>query len=277
MIGAPKAATTSLHHYLDAHPEIAMTSAMEPHVFSGDGSRWTEERLWWYEALFPAEARVRGDASPGYASAPIDAEVPARIARYVPDARHLYLVRDPVERALAHYAQEAMRGDEGRPLEVAIDPDDPYCRYVACSRYATQLEAFRTHFDADRIMVLAQTDLRDRRRDALARAFEFVGVDPDFWDRSFETEHNVRGVDNVQLPGWIERARRAESGRKLRGMLPDRVRSASSRRLRPLLGRGRGLDLEPSAELRSRLAETLRPEAARLRELTGQAFGDWSV
>ena len=34
IVGAPKAGTTSLFHYLNAHPEIKMSSVKEPDYFS---------------------------------------------------------------------------------------------------------------------------------------------------------------------------------------------------------------------------------------------------
>src|SRR5665213_879648 len=36
IIGAPKAGTTSLYHYLDQHPEIFMSAIKEPHFFADE-------------------------------------------------------------------------------------------------------------------------------------------------------------------------------------------------------------------------------------------------
>ena len=39
IVGAPKCATTSLHHYLQQHPDIAMCKIKEPHFFCTDFHR----------------------------------------------------------------------------------------------------------------------------------------------------------------------------------------------------------------------------------------------
>ena len=36
IIGAPKAGTTSLYHYLDQHPEVFMSAIKEPHFFAAE-------------------------------------------------------------------------------------------------------------------------------------------------------------------------------------------------------------------------------------------------
>ena len=97
VVGAAKCGTTSLHEYLDRHPEIAMAREKELDFF-------VEQKNWsrgvdWYERQFAA-APVRGESSPSYTAYPRYRGVPERIRRIVPDAKLVYLVRDPVERAL---------------------------------------------------------------------------------------------------------------------------------------------------------------------------------
>ena len=50
VIGAAKCGTTSLHRYLDLHPEIAMTKAKELDFFVEDRN-W-QRGLGWYESQF---------------------------------------------------------------------------------------------------------------------------------------------------------------------------------------------------------------------------------
>ena len=46
----------------------------------------------------------------------------------------IYLVRDPVERAISHYLHERRQGREGRPLERALtEPGEN--NYLLTSRY----------------------------------------------------------------------------------------------------------------------------------------------
>ena len=100
VIGAAKCGTTSLHEYLDLHPEVAMSREKELDFF-------VEEKHWgrgveWYAAQFE-DAPVRGESSPSYTAYPRYRGVPERIRRVVPDAKLVYLVRDPVERIVSHF------------------------------------------------------------------------------------------------------------------------------------------------------------------------------
>jgi hypothetical protein len=113
-IGVMKCATTTLHRYLDPHPDVAMSEPKELNFFCGprrlDGHR-DDQTAWlagnwhrgvgWYAAQF-LPAPVRGEASPGYTS-PSFPRAAERMARIVPGARLVYLMRDPLERAVSQY------------------------------------------------------------------------------------------------------------------------------------------------------------------------------
>src|SRR5689334_1125972 len=107
IIGAPKAATTSLHGYLKQHPEVGMSAAKELSYFWRDDWR---ERQAWYEAQFDFEdprVRVRGESTPFYAAYPFRKHVPERMHELVPDAKLVYVVRDPIDRLVSHWVQRA--------------------------------------------------------------------------------------------------------------------------------------------------------------------------
>ena len=272
VIGASKSGTTSLHIYLNAHPEIEMTADMEPHFMIGPG---LQGRLSAYADQFPGETKIRGDSSPGYAVYPRNPEAASNIAANVPEARFVYVVRDPVERCLAQYAQHVMTGQEDKRIERAIRPDDPACEYVNASRYATNLEAYLKHFKRKRILIVDQTELRRERLKTLAQIFAHVGASPGFRDDSFAVEHNVRGADNVQLPALF---RGLKGGRLVglsRRVLPARARSWAIENLRRVAGRD--IRPEPSQELRMRLEIVLGEETMRFRELAARDFEHWCV
>lgn len=274
VIGAAKAGTTSLHHYLDAHPEIEMTKPKEPHLLCGPPD--FRDRLWGYDVFLKGGTPLRGEVSPGYSTHPINPEVPDRIAEIARKAPLVYLVRDPIDRAVAQYAEHVIQRVEQRPLAEALDLADPYCPYIAASRYATQVETYLRRFPADRILVVDSVDLRQRRDETLARVFEHVGADPGFSDPTFEVEHYARDAENVQRPRTELAVARSDLYRRfVRPLIPDAARRALRMAARRALGR----QVSPVADphLRARLAEALAPEAERLRELTGQPFASWSV
>jgi Sulfotransferase domain len=183
VIGAMKCGTTALHRILDTHPDIAMAPEKELNFFFGPA---TQPPTWhagnwhrgtdWYAGRFDARARVRGEASPGYTS-PHHPEVAARMATVVPEARLVYLVRDPLARAVSQYHHHVRDGTEHRPIVAALR--DPASQYLSRSCYHARLEPFLAHYHPDRITAVAQEALRADPRRALGPLLRQLDVDPD--------------------------------------------------------------------------------------------------
>ncbi len=218
---------------------------------------------------------VRGEATPAYSAYPYHASVAERIHATVPGARLIYLVRDPIERVLAHYVQERVDGDRRSFAERMREHDRPSNSIVCPSRYATQLERYLGLFGESQILVVDQHDLRDDRRGTLASIFAFLGVDPAFWGGAFETEHNTR--EEKHLLGPVSRRVLA----RVLDPLAGAVSPQTWRRVRPRVHRrfSSGLVERPKLDdvARELLVSHLAPEAARLRELTGKQFASWSL
>lgn len=279
IIGAARAGTTSLHYYLSQHPQIQMSATKEPHFFAGPAGDLAYgaprvDRFDDYRALFDPRVSVRGEASPSYAAFPRRVGVPARIKELVPDARLIYLVRDPIERTVSHYRHRVATEGERRDFTTALEDLEPANIYLCASRYATQLEQYLAHFPADRILVIQQSDLRRARRETLRRIFGFLEVDGDFTSPAFATEY--RGSDaGRRYPAWYRIAIDVGAKTPL-SLLPVPVR----RRLRARV-EGAVLpeldEVKLDEELQAKLAGALGPEAARFRKLTGLDTATWSL
>lgn len=214
VIGAMKCATSALHEYLDAHPDIAMSDPKELNFFNGpeepphdDPDTWWLTGQWhrgleWYADQFDPRAPVRGESSPAYTS-PTFPEVAPRMASVVPEVRLLYLVRDPVDRAVSQYAHHRRDGAEVRPVEEALL--DPGSQYVARSRYVERLEPFLDRFDREQIRVVVQERLFHDRKTEMAEVYRHVGVDPGWRDERLEREFHVGG-DRPEIDRGLRKA-----------------------------------------------------------------------
>ena len=271
LIGAAKCGTTSLHAYLDTHPDIHMAALKELRFFQDP-----DHRAWqgFYEAQFASAAAVAGESSTMYTRSPALPGVAERIAAAVPDARLIYMVRDPVDRAVASYLEERFQTLDPRPVEEAFaDLEDPYNPYVAGSRYAEQLGLYLQHFPAEQLLVVPLADLQGDPDATMERIFRFLGVDP---GHSVDTtrRHN-EGASKYEYGGVAARLRRGVGGRVVRRM-PPRAREAAQGAARRLLSRP--LDRPQLSEpLRRRLESVLAEDAARFRAMTGLPLADWSV
>lgn len=271
VIGAPKCGTTSLHHYLRRHPDVYMPPRKELHFFSSEA--WSQ-RLGWYESRFEA-APVRGEASTSYTMHPYVPGVPERISSLVPKAKLVYILRDPIERVVAHYVEWLSLGFERRPLREAVGMLEESNPYICSSLYASQLEAYLAFFPMEQILVLDQADLLERRESTLAEVFDFLGVDSGYSSPEFRRVMNPR-ADKVALNRvgrWMARKRTLRRG-VLRPLLASDVqpwkglnhlvsRPAST----PVLGQWAS----------ERLRECFSHDVARLRQRTGKEFSTWSV
>ncbi len=277
IIGAGKAGTTSLHYYLDQHPEIAMSTRKEAHFFGRED--W-EDRIEWYKTLFPTPAPVRGEASPSYSVHPFRGDVPGRIRKLIPDAKLIYLVRDPIDRLPAQYAQQVLVGRESRDFERAMtdslrDGDDPRNPYLAASSYATQVERYLERFPADRLLVIDQAEMAADRLGTLRSAFHFLGVDDGFITPRFNEIVYPRN-DQVRFNRLGLKLERSHFRQAVRRRIPRKLRRPVTKPIMMLLSR----PVERPAvspELASALRERLGPEVDRLRELTGKPFESWSL
>jgi hypothetical protein len=281
IIGAGKAGTTSLNYYLGLHPQIQMSAIKEPNFFAGaeNGNPYPKGRVSCideYERLFDPTVAMRGEASPAYTSHPIRRGAPENIKELVPEAKFIYLVRDPIARTVSHYQHLVATGAERRSLrEVLSNLSDPFSLPETCySLYASQIEQYLRHFSQERLLVIDQSEFLAQRGATLREVFRFLSVDDDFVTPQFE-EELYKSSERRVYPSGYERFVGLVLAPAIR-WIPRRVRRTARRSVEGVLFPA----LQAPAlddELRGRLAELYADEVERLRQLTGNAFATWSV
>jgi len=212
--GAPRSGTTWLCHLLARHPDIGLARpiAPEPKFFLVDelyrrGLPYYAER--WFDGLTQG---VVGEKSTNYLESPSAAE---RIARDLPRARLIFLLRDPVERAFSNYRWSCAHGHETLdfPAALAAEASRPvpsdlrYARpfaYAARGMYARLLRPYFARLPRDRILLLRFEDVG---RDLAAAVHRFLGVAPRPDDASGLPP--VNGCDHAEAMPPPSRARLA--------------------------------------------------------------------
>ncbi len=190
IIGAQKAGTTSLFATLAQHPGLDPSHTKEVHFADRNWDRGPE----WYARCFP-RAVLTFEATPNYLFFPHSA---ARIAKVVPEARLIAVLRDPVERACSHYHYERRRGGEWLDLEAAFlsEPartDRDWARalaqpeywsfalqhqsYLRRGLYSAHLSRWEKVFPRDRILVLEDKELYAQTASTLTRIQDFAGLE----------------------------------------------------------------------------------------------------
>ena len=211
LIGAMKAGTHYVRKLLKAHPDIFMCEPDEPSYFVDPQDlrriypeMW-QRRLWrseerYLELFRPAgDAPILGDASTSYTKLPLAPGVVQRIAAFNPDARFIYLLRDPVERAISHYWHMVRHHAERRPIADAFRRDT---QFVAFSHYAMQLRPYLERFGRDRIAVVIHERLIADPAGVMRGLYEWLEVDPAAADPFGSAEPENVGPETVSMAAW---------------------------------------------------------------------------
>ena len=259
IIGAMKCGTSSLYHYLKLHPKIQMSTLKELDFF-------VKEKNWnrgsdWYQSHFTESATLRGESSPNYTKYPAFKGIPERMYRLIPEAKLIYIVRDPIQRIVSHYIHNFAARCEHRDLKEALADLDTN-HYIHCSRYYMQLEQFLPYYPVSRILIICLDDLVSDCTGTLHRIFRFLEVDstfthPEFANVFHQTSQKRRltnlGVQVTAFP----------AGGRLRKIIPWLLEQPIKQ---PVL----------SESLRQALVDVLRGDVEQLRKLTGCSFAAWS-
>ena len=269
ILGAMKCATTSLHYYLGLHPEIFMSREKELNFFVREGN-WNKG-IEWYKSNFAAKARIRGESSPNYANYPFSRGVPERIYSCVPEAKLIYIVRDPISRIISHYMHQYAVERENRKLSEALANLDAN-PYVCRSKYFMQLQQYLEFFPPSNILIVTQEELYSHRQRTLKEVFRFLEVDDSFHCRDFfSIRHKSSG-----------KRRRNNAGSSMFRMFEmnilERLPSVTRRHLEQLLYLSFSHKIEQpmlNEGLTLRLIDHIENDTNHLREYTGCKFEQW--
>ena len=183
--GAPKSATTSLHYYLNQHPDVFMCEPKEPGYFFKDELYNNEKE--WYSSLFQKgeNCKYRGESSTAYFKSDIAIK---RIKTDLKNPKFIFILRSPVERIVSHYYWLWGRGLEKRTLKDAVLFDEHmnyeakreirghYKFYLQNSTYSRWIARYIDLFDRTNIHIITTEALRSNPLDTINGCFEFLGL-----------------------------------------------------------------------------------------------------
>ncbi len=182
ILGAAKAGTTALHHYLKQHPAIGMSHTKESNYlalkgedldFRGPGDAdmvhrfsVTTEAAYLERFAHCGQKTAIGEASPLYLYSP---KAPLHIKQLLPDAKLIAILRNPVDRAYSAFLHlvrdhretttDFLEGLRQEPARIAARWEHLW-HYVAMGRYADQLARYDALFPREQITVYLYRDFR---------------------------------------------------------------------------------------------------------------------
>jgi len=282
IIGSMKSGTTYLYSLLDAHPDVFMSEPKEPSYFVEPGQL---KRLWpwmwgheyWrgldrYLELFdPAgSAPVVGEASVYYTYRPHASGVPERLHRFNPQARLIYVMRDPIQRTISHYWHSVLHLGEHRPLAEAIDKDR---QYTDVSHYAMQLAPYLERFGPERMKMITFEELTADPEGTVASILRWLDLDASAVPAPIPPK-NVTPKTIGRSLGGLRRLRQQNSLVRLAAdSLPAPLRHLGSR----MVTREVNTDAVDTTEVVNRLRPLQQRQTEALTGLIGRRFPEWTT
>jgi len=280
-----RSGTTTLHETLGSHPAIFMSRVKEPAYFADPIELATDSRIAAaagyarnrsaYADLFAdaGDARYVGESSTHYTKQPRITGIARRMASETPDAKVVYLIRDPVERTLSHYRYSVRAKYERRTAIEALSGEPIYC---AVSDYAMQITPFLDAFGPAAVHIVVLEELSADPSTELARIFAFLGLGDAVGSvESLQQRNQVTGeVVRARGPEVLHAVGRSRSYQRLaRTLLPAGLR----RRVRRSLNEPVSLGEDRTDDVLSFLRETHEPHADATERLLGRTMTRWTT
>ena len=264
IIGGMKCGTTALTEYLKAHPDVFIASPKEMHFFDRN-----YENGWdWYESHFVNATGFKavGESTAHYS---YDEAAHERIARRLPDARLIMMVRDPVERAHSQYWHARTRGREHLTFSESLEAEPGRLAsgnevdrwtysYVDRGNYARQLRSLMQHFDHSRIHVVILEELQRDPAQTYQKICRFLNVD----------DEQVPDIVGQKVNPFVRH--RSTVLRRVTGSMPGLMRRAVGK-----LNRVSGVYPDLDGETRQALAKEFARSNSELAKLIGRDLSTW--
>lgn len=266
IIGAMKSGTSSLHDYLNLHPDIFMSDPKEIHYYA-DGIYDLKDKGW-YTSFFETDKKIAGTTPQSYTKChnKYYKNIPQRIFKDTPDVKLIYIVRDPIERYASHIL-ESYHCDNAADVKYSKESGN----YIKTSMYAMQLKAYLEYFSLDQIHILSLEDLQKDKLGELNKIFKFLNIST-LEDKSiFDFKTNTAEMKGV--PAVIKRKFFIRVVSKFFPDLAEQLaRSLTDKFYTKLLKK----PILSESEV-EQIRDQLKTDIEEFRLITGKAFNQWKI
>lgn len=210
--GTNKAGTTSLFRYLSDHPSVCPSSVKEVRHFTRHADPLATDKLQSYAELFNCESSqtIRLEASPDYLVG--GEEVAASIHSLLPDAKLIFILREPVSRLVSSFRRRQSRADPryaGLTLQNYVDTlvgyrqdgeNGIFSKEINSVAYGSLLEAYVGQFSTSQVAVRFFDDLKRDTEGFVIDICQFLEIDASFYkDYEFAVENRTRNYRSKSL------------------------------------------------------------------------------
>ena len=190
IFGVQKAGTTSVYNYLKQHPEVYLSPVKETNFLEKDwpklieqGRQFKPKKIVTFEQYKDQFKGVTneiaiGEISPNYLfHHKTSIEL---IKRYVPNAKLIAILRNPVDRAISDYLMHVREGQSNTPLKEQIQYKAHKSFVILKGYYYQQVKHYFEEFSREQVSIFLYDDLRKDCQKFLEKIYKTIGVNPDF-------------------------------------------------------------------------------------------------
>ena len=268
VVGPPRTGTTWIHDVLRQHVNLP-SPTKETRFFDVHFQRG----LKWYRAHFPGSStdHPMGEIAPTYFAS---AQARERIAQTIPQAKLVFVFRNPVQRLISLYRVKRAYGMYSWSLEQALDLDP---ELIASGMYATSLRDWQRAFRKDQLLLTIYDDLRKEPQRYIDRLSDFICIPRIALNKSqLKRSHSSEAMTEPRsylvtrmgttVADWLK-ARR----------LDDVVAAVRNSSLIKLFIGGGSPFKELSQDVLHRLTEIFRPEVDELETILDRDLSAWKA
>ncbi|MEO8116287.1 MAG: sulfotransferase [Bacteroidota bacterium] len=289
--GPPKCASTSLHFYLNQHPDIFMSPVKETNFFTRDFDKGLEFYASYFEMA--KNEKVIGEATPSYSFLPFTAQ---RIQETFPDMKFLFCFRNPAERAFSNWLmlwdagveiddfktalninlnqleQVSFEGEEGAGIwndrVNHLKQGEKWVRmYIQAGMYAKMLRMYMNLFPVQNIKFIFLDDLKKDFDNTMKSIFSFLEVDENF---VIPVKEDKNYYYNRKIYRNLNKLIGIKATRSIARMMPNDFKNIFKEKKQKVK---KELFLEDDD--RKWLNDIYRNDIQQLEKLTGRNLGHW--
>lgn len=276
-IGAMKSGTTSIHEYLNQHPDIFMSEKKEIDFFCHEDKY--QKGIDWYKSFFPENAKVRGESSQNYSKYHWWSDVPKKIYHDLGvDVKFLYILRDPLDRVYSHYNEMQEQNCAPKSLEEYILKDLETNEIVLTSCYKKQLDKFLEYYPINNFKIVTLERLKKERLNVMNEIFEFLGLtkidDEELFNFSKNTSQEKKARTALSL--FVSQSKMVKAIKNIfpRGFIDGLKQKSVTEKL---FFKKIDLGVKMSKETEVKLKKIFKKDTDELRQLANLKIEEWCV
>ena len=259
IIGAMKSGTSSLHYWLDKHPEIFMSQPKEVNYFNDPN--YGQHDLCWYRSHFRTDKKVIGESTTGYSKFPSGGPVNERLHSILPDLKLIYIVRDPLRRIYSHFVHVMMDNLREPDLQVLYSQLYPASHIINCSRYHMQLERYLKCYPLKQIKVICFEEMLKNKEKTLKDVYRFLKVD-DLFQCALDDRRANDKITQYQLHLNGRRGFAADDDPEKHAAIKEILTKDFE-------------EIQLLKKIPGKTLKLLQQDVHALRQLTGMTFSEW--